>query len=105
MKSQPSPKAPRLRVRGRVLPLLGLAAALCTVGTTAQSGRTLSLAEAADAYPNFDIRLDKAVATTDQRAFLEQYSAPMPSASLAAAAAAEETARRNWSVCRPAAVS
>ena len=84
-----SPKF-RRGFRTGVFALLGLGAVLLTVGTTAQSNPAASLADAADAYPNFDIRLDKTTASADQRAFLEQYSAAASSASFAATAAAEE---------------
>jgi len=84
-----SPKF-RRGFRTGVFALLGVGAVLLTVGTTAQSNPAASLADAADAYPNFDIRLDKTTASADQRAFLEQYSAAASSASFAATAAAEE---------------
>jgi hypothetical protein len=90
MRSQSGSRTIRCGFRTGVFALLGLAAVLLTVGTTAQTNPTAALEDAADAYPNFDIRLDKAKASADQRAFLEQYSAAASSASLAAAAAAEE---------------
>jgi len=57
-----------------------LAAGAVGLTTSAQPRQGQSLADAADAFPNFDIRLDKAKATSAQADFLQRFAGAAPDA-------------------------
>lgn len=60
---------------------VALAAGVVGLTTSAQPRQGQSLADAADAFPNFDIRLDKAKATPAQAEFLQRFAIAPPGTS------------------------